>query len=1116
MFKKICVVVLLVLCMTQTVWATESGVTITPDTQTYTSDGMIVPITISFSDMGLYNEEVYFSYHVLAEDGSILRYENERIPLSLENGVARLEVYIPCASFPELEAVELARIQFDLVDQRNVYWFSDRGYLEASGEYVQFERENLITEALQGENETSEVRDERISQTQMQTGKSQIASILLNAVAWFAVAGGFIYWYRRKKDHKKSAGHNRILPLANSQGIIQEEPVMLNYSDRVISIVLVVISFCIPFIIYYQNILQQESIISGDGLVNFYSFSYLKNLLSTGEFLLWNPYLAGGMPQGIMVGSPGIYPLNWLTALLPILFQLPFYFGIHLAIGCGFLYNYLRKISCGQLVSTAASIMYVFTVHMGGARKEHVVLIVTALYLPVIFYFAERYLQERKLKWLFCCSATMALQFLGGFLQYVIYADIVVFFYLLISGIFRKIPIMQMLKHGVVWLLSYFGMIMGAVLGTVQFLLLLSENSGEKMTLEAFSSLSLHPIKLLMSIFPEIFGSNVWSGLITQGNYSSGMDIELLLGAAAICMILSSFFLWKKSFYCRFMTGTLIASLIYACLGQIPVLTKIAYHIPVLNMFRVPSRTLFLFTFAEIVLIALSFEALWKEKAHRTVLHYVNLTTVVGCAVVFILYGLDIIPYDERLSIASVFLVPCALFAVYLLVFYVGDFCNKKGVLSDKVAKIGVIGITVVTMIVQVMPYYTFAYSKPIESLIGMSDEFINEVGTGKIWTIDESCQEIVNNSAVVYPVQGLNSYTNFNLPYLYQYTASVTSAPMNYSGLYKGFLNVTDILRTKGDLISMMGVKYLLLSPEVNAEACTEVQVTGIESNLLSLENLPFSRESDYQLATCPVELDPNSYYLVDVTLTSEVEGESFYVDFAGAGYDNAEQEQWFQLKEGTNSYSALLFTGECEHVEDIQFRIVALSMDQIQITSVQLDKVSVSEKQLYNLKSTGDYNIYENLYVKELIYASEQVAPISEEEYTQLYIQTGKYDILNTSYLTAADKTYDFSHVQVEVKNIELHNNYATAQVTADGDCFVNFSQTYYPGWKAYVDDQETEVYMVNGIIQGIFVPAGTHTVKFCFVPTIFYIGLAISAFTILACVAYSIYEWKKYGRK
>ena len=1114
MFKKLCVVMLLVLCMTQTAWATGESVTITPDIQTYTSDGMIVPLTISFSDMGLYNEEVYFSYHILAEDGSILRYENERIPLSLENGEARLEIYIPCASFSELEAVELAQIQFDLVDQKNVYWFSDRGYLEA--EPVQFERKNLLTEAVQGENEISEVSDELISETQMQTGKSQIASILLNAVAWLAVVSGFIYWYRGKKAHQKSAGHNRNLPLANDQGMIREEPVMLNCSDRVISIVLMVVSFCIPFIIYYQNILQQESIVSGDGLINFYSFSYLRNLLKTGEFSLWNPYLAGGMPQGITVGAPGIYPLNWLTALVPILMQLPFYFGVHLAMGSGFLYNYLRKISCSQLVSAAVSIMYVFTVHMGGARKEHVALIVTALYLPVIFYFAEQYLRERKLKWLFCCSAAMALQFLGGFLQYVIYADIVVFFYLLTSGISRKIPIVKMLKHGVVWLLSYFGMIMGVVLGTIQFLLLLSENSGEKMTLEVFSSLSLHPIKLLMSIFPEIFGSDVWGGLSAQGNYSSGMDAELLLGAAVICIILASFSLWRKNFYCRFMAGTFFATLLYACLGQFPILAKIAYHIPILNMFRVPSRTLFLFTFAELVLAALSLEALWKEKGYRTVLHYIHLIVITGCAIVFILYRMDVLPCDEKLPAEQVFFVPLALFSVYLLVFYGVSFFNQKKVLSDKTAKTGIVVIAVVTMIVQVMPYYAFAYIKPMESIIGLPDEFVNEVGTGKIWSPDQSCQEIISNSAVAYPVQGLNSYTNLNLPYLYQYVASATSAPMNYSGLYKGFSNVSNVLSTKNDLISMLGVKYLLLSPEVDAEACTNVQTIGIENNLISAEGIELLPGADYQIAAWSVELEPNSYYEVEVKLSSEAEDARFYVDFAADGYDNAEQEHQFVLNKGSHSYHTLLFTGDCGGISNIQFRIVALTMEPIQIESVRVDKVTVMEEQQYKLKSTGDYNIYENLNAKELFYTPRQVAPISEEERTQLYTQTEKYDILNTSYLTDVDKAHDFSQVQTEVRDIELHNNYATAEVTADGDCFLNFSQTYYPGWKAYVDGQETEVYMVNGIIQGIFVPEGTHTVEFRFVPTIFYIGLAVSGLTIVACVSYSIYEQKKYGRK
>ena len=895
-----------------------------------------------------------------------------------------------------------------------------------------------------------------------------------------------------------------------------EDPAMSNSSDIVISIVLAVISFCIPFLIYFPYILQQESIVSGDGLGNLYAFSYLSNLLETGEALLWNPYLAGGMPQGIMVGSPGIYPLNWLTALVPVLMQLPFYFGAHFAMGSGFLYNYLRRISCSKLVSAAASMMYIFTVHMSGARKEHVALIVTALYLPMIFYFAERYLQEKKLKWLFCCSAAMALQFLGGFLQYVIYADIAVFFYLLMAGFSHKIPILQMIKHGVAWVLSYFGMVMGVVLGTIQFLLLLAENSGGRMPVETFVSLSLHPIKLLMSIFPKIFGPNVWVGLITKGNYSSGMDGELLLGAAVICIIFASFSLWRRNFYCRFMTGMLFVTLLYACMGQVPVLAKIVYHIPILNMFRVPSRTLFLFTFAEIILAALSMEALWKEKAHNRVLHYVNLMVVVGCAIVFVLYRLDVLPYDEKLPEVQVFFVPCALFVVYLLVFYGVSIFNQKAVLTDRAAKIGVLTVVVLTMIAQVIPYYIFTYSEPMKSQFCFSSKFLDEIGTYKVWTPDSSCGEIVSNSAITYPVQSLNAYTNFNLPYLYQYVVSADSAPMNHSGLYNGFSNVKNILRTKNDLISMMGVKYLLLSPEENAELCTKAQVEGIEKNLLVEENPGLFAGPDYQIASWPVELEPNSYYQIDVTLSSTEESGSFYVDFAAPGYDDAEQEQWFELRTGSNVYSAMLFTGECGKIKDIQFRVVALTMEPVQINCVELNKVFVSEEELYTLKSENRYSVYENLNAKELFYAPKQVNPLLEDERTLLYTQTENYDILNTSYLTEADRVYDFSQVQTEVKNIELHNNYATAQVTADGDCFLNFSQTYYPGWKAYVDGQETEVYMVNGIIQGIFVPGGTHTVEFRFVPTIFYIGLAVTGCTIVACIAYSIYEQKKYGRK
>ena len=74
------------------------------------------------------------------------------------------------------------------------------------------------------------------------------------------------------------------------------------------------------------------------------------------------------------------------------------------------------------------------------------------------------------------------------------------------------------------------------------------------------------------------------------------------------------------------------------------------------------------------------------------------------------------------------------------------------------------------------------------------------------------------------------------------------------------------------------------------------------------------------------------------------------------------------------------------------------------------------------------------------------------------------------------------------------------------------MNFSQTHYPGWKAYVDGKETEVYEVNGLIQGIFVPAGTHTIQFKFVPVPFYVGCIVSLLTVAGWIGYLIYDKKK----
>jgi len=54
---------------------------------------------------------------------------------------------------------------------------------------------------------------------------------------------------------------------------------------------------------------------------------------------------------------------------------------------------------------------------------------------------------------------------------------------------------------------------------------------------------------------------------------------------------------------------------------------------------------------------------------------------------------------------------------------------------------------------------------------------------------------------------------------------------------------------------------------------------------------------------------------------------------------------------------------------------------------------------------------------------------------------------------------------------------------------------SDTYYPGWKAYVDGKESPVYRAHYAFRAVFVPSGTHDVVFHYQPDSFYFGAKIS---------------------
>jgi len=88
----------------------------------------------------------------------------------------------------------------------------------------------------------------------------------------------------------------------------------------------------------------------------------------------------------------------------------------------------------------------------------------------------------------------------------------------------------------------------------------------------------------------------------------------------------------------------------------------------------------------------------------------------------------------------------------------------------------------------------------------------------------------------------------------------------------------------------------------------------------------------------------------------------------------------------------------------------------------------------------------------------------------------------------------------------------------VNATGQNLLFVSETYYPvGWKAYIDDKETQIYRLNYLFRGVLVPPGQHKLVMKFEPRGFFVGKNLSlAANVLILGALVLLELDAYRRR
>ena len=131
---------------------------------------------------------------------------------------------------------------------------------------------------------------------------------------------------------------------------------------------------------------------------------------------------------------------------------------------------------------------------------------------------------------------------------------------------------------------------------------------------------------------------------------------------------------------------------------------------------------------------------------------------------------------------------------------------------------------------------------------------------------------------------------------------------------------------------------------------------------------------------------------------------------------------------------------------------------------------------------------------------------------QHVDLYSGNLQYNLLEASYLSDwSGNTIDYSSVDTEIDVEYFKNNSIKAVVKSSDETFINFSQNFFPVWKAYINGNEVQIYKVNDIIQGVFVPGGESVIEFRFTSPSLLLGGCITALTI-GIIAFILFRHSK----
>lgn len=192
----------------------------------------------------------------------------------------------------------------------------------------------------------------------------------------------------------------------------------------------------------------------------------------------------------------------------------------------------------------------------------------------------------------------------------------------------------------------------------------------------------------------------------------------------------------------------------------------------------------------------------------------------------------------------------------------------------------------------------------------------------------------------------------------------------------------------------------------------------------------------------------------------------------------------------------------------------IYIISNNQIFSSNENYRKLILDVDNSVNFKANIRFKSNEGVIVSE----SEGIFENNDRE-IELYFPSGKdiiteieiesrdnINIKNVLYLEGKRATKD---KYISIDEFKLNNIVMNTDIQKSG--IIVLQQAYYPGWDVYVDNNKSEILLVDGVFMGVALEPGAHEINFRFRPKDFFVGAVISL-GYLCIMIFVFLKWKK----